>query len=214
MTIDSLLFQFSNRLGPGKLIIDRKLYEGEAVCHDPDWCVTEKFFLEQTPRLEYRFFSKKCIPGSVGKNYFVQTEILEDYLCGDVYRGLNLPPAYADAVQEFRSRKKELKQMIKFVDWDVCAHHYVSLKLNRYFRPTPIEVVYCAVAYGVLNKKHIFTNAMHATAVRPSYGNIVSIGMFDFDGALVEHRKPSFKDPALGVLFSRPADPDAMTLNV
>ncbi|MDB5259009.1 MAG: hypothetical protein JWO73_217 [Candidatus Taylorbacteria bacterium] len=215
MTLKHLQFQFRNKLGSGKLFHDYTVYEKQEVWFDPDWCAKERFFMEQTPKFERRIVAPAIIPGSADEDYFVQTEMIEDFLLGKVYKNINkLPLAYADAVQEFRSRKKDLAKMIKLVDWDVCSQHYVNLKLNRIFRMTPVETAFCVIIYQMLNGKCILENTAHATSVRPSYGDIVSIGGFNQDGGLIVHDKPSKKDACTGVLFSQPVDPDSLILDI
>lgn len=175
--------------------------KSEAILYNTDWYKDEKFFTEETPRMEWALTSKEVIPSSPDKNYLEQTETIINYL-NQVFPGGALPPKYQEAVQEFTSQKSEIERLMS-ADWQEAAARLETLKINQLTRQTPVEALYDLLIYQQNNEKRLMENMYSWTKCRSSEGKFVIVGSFEPDGAYVNASGPDGRFGGLGASFSR-----------
>jgi len=190
LTVKSLCAQFENKLGDGKLL------------YNTDWYEEEVFFTTDSPRPGWALVSRDIIPGSAGVNYILQTQALSDYLVGKVYGGQELPAVYQTAVDEFKAHKAELEGLLN-TDWRKCAEGLAGLKLNRWFREKPVEVLYGLIVQHEVNHERLLEKTWTWTNQRSSYDSLVYVGYCASDGTDVHDGHPGYSPSHLGVRFFR-----------
>lgn len=189
LTTRALHDQFGNKLGDGK-----PLYK-------IDWYKEEPFYTTDTPRFGWALVSRDIIPGSAGVNYIGQTQAISDYLVSKVYGGQELPAVYQTAVDEFEARKSQLEELLN-TDWRKCAEGLAGLKLNRWFREKPVEVLYGLIVQHKVNHERL-EKTWTWTNQRSSYGYLVDVGYCDSVGTYVGRGGPVDSNSYLGVRFFR-----------
>ncbi|MFH1145543.1 MAG: hypothetical protein V1707_01080, partial [bacterium] len=119
--------------------------KGKILYDTGGWKATEDFFIKDTPRFGWALVSSKVLPGSVGKNYLDQTQLLIDYLVKRVFCNIMFQP-YVDAITEFQNafKDKPTEELEKFLkdDWQKAAQVLSDLRINQLLRHTPTEVLY------------------------------------------------------------------------
>jgi hypothetical protein len=179
--------------------------QGEGkVIHSTDWCKNERFFTEETPKTAWALVSKDLVPGSINKNYFEQTELLVQYLKGQVFKDQQMPPEYQEAIEEFEKQRRDLKELTdRYKDWQKAAERFEQLKITQLTRHTPVEMLYDTMMAFQNNDERLLPRAETWTSRRSSYGSLVYGGYFDSMGVDVSHGNPGHRYGNLGVSFSR-----------
>ena len=93
---------------------------GGKILYKTDWYKDEEFFTKETPELSWALTSKEVIPDSTGKNYLKQTEVIIDHLKNKVFKGMEMPDEYKEAILEFEEKKEEIQKLISS-DWQKAA---------------------------------------------------------------------------------------------
>jgi hypothetical protein len=176
--------------------------DGGKILFDTDWYKNEKFFTEDTPRSSWAFVSKEVIPGSTSKNYLQQTEVLADYLQNQAFEGQVLPEEYQKAIEEFNDQKQEIQELMSS-DRKKAAERLANLSINQLLRQKPSEVIYDLLVYYANNNQRLLEDRYTWTSVRRSAGELVPVGRFVADGAIVSGWEPDDSGGLLGVVFSR-----------
>lgn len=176
--------------------------DGNPMWYNQDWYNDEKFFSEKTPPPCWKLTSKDVIPNSTSKNYLEQTEVIVSYLKNEVFKGLELPKEYAEAIEEFENRKELIATVLK-EDWKDAAELLEQLKITHLTRETPVEAMYRLVLQDRTNKEKLLSSKYTWTSRRDSDGRLVHVGGFDSLGADVRSGRPDDSDSSLGVSVSR-----------
>ncbi|HQU07540.1 MAG: hypothetical protein B7X04_00100 [Parcubacteria group bacterium 21-54-25] len=187
-----------------------KSHDGEKVfaSHGSDdfWYKNEDFFKKEKPRTGWRLTSKDLIPDSTSKNYIEQTDVLVGHLQNTVFKGMELPRQYADAIAEFNRKRAEIKPLAESstdAEWKKGSQMLAGLAITRLVRELPVEVMYRLVLNDQQNKDKQLPSTYTWTAGRTSGGPLVRVGDFAAKGTDVYRAGPGDSGGRLGVSFSR-----------
>lgn len=103
----------------GEALGDKVKDEGK-VFYDTDWCKEEKFYTEDAAKAGWALVSKEVVPNSTDKNYLDQTDLLVDYLKDQVFKGVELPPVYQEAIDEYLAKRTDIATTMSS-DWQKAA---------------------------------------------------------------------------------------------
>jgi hypothetical protein len=159
----------------------------------------EPFATEATPTLSWALSDKELKEESKNKNYFEQTDYLQERI-----ETLASRPQYQEALEEWQTQKEEI---LSLSDWKEQTKRLVALKINQLFRRTPVEALYDTyVRYQTTKekgKKRPLEDTYDWTNVRRADGRLVGVGSFGASGARVDGYSPGIRPSILGVAFSR-----------
>lgn len=175
---------------------------GKVLC-SVDWYADEPFYKKESPRFSWALTSKELIEDSTNKNYLQQTETIANYLINEVYKDLEMPTQYQEAIEEFEAKKEKLTKLINTGDKNIYEPEISKLKLNKLTRQSPVEVLYDILIYFQNNNKRLLENKWTWTHATDSDGKRVFVGPFDSDGARVSRDSDDLSISYLGVAFSR-----------
>lgn len=173
---------------------------------DDEWKIKSDFYTKEAPKYGWVLTSKECIPGSLGKNYLEQTQILADYLKNEVFKDETMPAEYAEAIAEFDAGKADIAKIVESSDeeeWKEAARLLEALKLNQLTRQSPVESLYGDVIYFQATGERLMMGQYDWTKRRSSDAYMVRVGAFGADGARVSRGRPGNSSDDLGVAFSR-----------
>lgn len=177
--------------------------DGKPMWYNQDWYDTEEFFTEKIPQPYWKLTSKDVIPDSISKNYLEQTEVLVSHIKNEVFKGIELPKEYVEAIEEFEQRKAMINLFLEKGDNEIAGNHLAELKITSLTRETPVEAMYRFVLQDRTNKEKSLSSKYTWTSRRDSGGGFVYVGPFDSDGALVRSRQPDDSLSHIGVSCSR-----------
>ena len=187
-----------------------KSHDGEKVfaSHGSDdfWYKNEDFFKKEKPRTGWRLTSKDLIPDSTSKNYIEQTDVLIGHLQNTVFKGMELPKQYADAIAQWKKKRAEIEPLAKSSEgseWKRGSQMLADLAITKLTRELPVEVMYRLVLNDQQNKDKPLPSTYTWTASRGSGGDLVDVGCFDAGGTYVDGAGPRLSNDSLGVSFSR-----------
>ena len=183
--------------------------EGDTFLKNSRFCEPEYFFSGSTPYAGWKLVSREVIPGSVGKDYVEQTQAIADYLRNEVYDGQELPGEYQKAVDEFEACRENLRELLNDGHWRDVTGKCLNLKLNRLFRPTPVEVIYNLMVCLIVNQERLLEDTYASTRERFSDGGIVVVGEWDTKGIGVYDVCATRSVDEIGVYFCRGAIPES-----
>lgn len=169
----------------------------------------EVFFTGSVPSAGWKLVSTEVIPGSVGKDYVEQTQVIADYLRDEVYGGEDLPFVYQRAIDEFDACKDELRVLLNDGHWREATERCLGLGLNRFFRQKPVEVLFNIVVCFKVNQERLLEDVYTSTCERFSDGGIVVIGDHDTDGIGAYDVCATRPNGEVGVCFCRGAIPES-----
>ncbi|PIT87945.1 MAG: hypothetical protein COU31_00050 [Candidatus Magasanikbacteria bacterium CG10_big_fil_rev_8_21_14_0_10_40_10] len=161
------------------------------------------FFKEDAPSLGWALTSKEVIPGSIKKNYLVQTQAIAEYLQKQVFPNeRDRPQIYKDAIAEFEQQQDELAKLMK-TDWKKAAKRLSELKINQLCRQTANNAMYDTSIHFQNTGKRLLERIYTWTKSLSPFGRLVGFGRADSWGAGVFWRYPANADGDMGVVFSR-----------
>lgn len=169
------------------------------------WFKNEDFFNKETPKQGWKLVSKETIP-DLTRNHLEQTEAVISYLKDRIFKDEQLPDKYQKAIDEFNSKKNELKELFDSDRKKLTAtKELVNLEITNLTRETPIEIIYRLTLNERENKIRLLPNTYSWTSRQSSHnGRLVSIGCFDSTGMDVNGYGPIItSDIPYGVSFSR-----------
>ena len=183
-----------------------KAHDDGKVFYDQDWYNNEDFFKKEKPRVGWRLTSKDLLPGSTSKSYLEQTDVLVEHLEKQIFKGIELPKPYKDAIAEFKRKRTEIEPLAKSgtdSEWKRGSQMLADLAITKLVRELPIEVMYRLILNDQANKDKPLPSTYTWTASRASGGPLVGVGGFGGDGARVFRDAPGLVSGRLGVSFSR-----------
>jgi MoxR-like ATPase len=159
-------------------------------------------FSKDVPRAGWALVSKELIPGSTGKNYLEQTNLLLDYIFFKVFRSGPVPEIYAVALGEFNDEYEALKKLLS-TDPLEAARRLSELKITKLSRHSLVEAVYdVSLRMDATGQRSLaFSDTL--TSTRAQNGDFVHIGNFSSRGLSGNARNPGNVSDFVGVLFSR-----------
>ena len=194
LTLESLKQKFTKAHDDGK------------VFYEQDWYKNEDFFKKEKPRVGWRLTSKDLVPGSTSKSYLEQTDVLVEHLEKQVFKGIEVPKQYKDAIAEFKRKRAEIEPLAKSgtdAEWKKGSQMLADLAITKLARELPVEAMYRLILNDQARKDKPLPSTYTWTASRGSDGGLVLVGRFDDSGAFVNGNFPNSRDGHLGVSFSR-----------
>jgi midasin (ATPase involved in ribosome maturation) len=185
----------------GEALGDKVKDEGK-VFYDTDWYKEEKFFTEELAQAGWALVSKEVVPDSTDKNFLDQTDLMVDYLKNQVFKGVELPAVYQEAIDEYLAKRTDIATTMSS-DWQKAAGMLESLQITELTRQSPSEALYDLVAYFQNNDERMLPDKYSWTKRRYSDGRLVYVGHFGSGGVHVSWRRPGRSASLLGVSFSR-----------
>lgn len=185
----------------GEALGDKVKDEGK-VFYDTDWYKEEKFFTEELAQAGWALVSKEVVPDSTDKNFLDQTDLMVDYLKNQVFKGVELPAVYQEAIDEYLAKRTDIATTMSS-DWQKAAEMLASLQITELTRQSPSEALYDLVAYFQNNDERMLPDKYSWTKRRRSGGGFVWVGGFGSDGVRVGRLRPDTSSSNLGVSFSR-----------
>jgi len=164
----------------------------------------ESSFTQESPRAGWALVSKDVLPDSLGKNYLEQTEVVIKTLKEEVFKDLDIPEEYAEAITEFENKKAEIVKLMD-KDWTEAAQELLQLKITQLTRQTAAEAIYDLAVYYDINNKRLLADRLTWLAFPDSHCRLVQLGCFSGNGvsglglgwsSFVQH-------PTLGTCLSR-----------
>ena len=183
-----------------------KSHDDEKVFCEQDWYKNEDFFKKDKPRVGWRLTSKDIVPGSTSKSYLEQTDVLVDHLEQQIFKGIEVPKQYKDAIVEFKRKRAEIEPLATSstdTKWKRGSQMLADLEITKLTRELPVEVMYRFILNDQIHKDKPLPSTYTWTAGRDSGGRLVSVGFFDAEGADVDYVRPDLRNDYLGVSFSR-----------
>ena len=183
-----------------------KSHDDGKVFYEQDWYKNEDFFKKEKPRVGWRLTSKDLVPGSTSKSYLEQTDVLVEHLEKQVFKGVELPKPYKDAIAEFKRKRAEIEPLAKSgtdAEWKKGSQMLADLAITKLARELPVEAMYRLILNDQARKDKPLPSTYTWTASRDSGGALVLVGSFDGAGASVHGRSPDDRRGDLGVSFSR-----------
>jgi len=183
-----------------------KSHDDKKVFYDQDWYNNEDFFKKEKPRTGWRLTSKDLLPGSTSKSYLEQTDVLVEHLEKQIFKGVELPKPYKDAIAEFKRKRAEIEPLAKSgtdSEWKRGSQILADLAITKLVRELPVEAMYRLILNDQARKDKPLPSTYTWTASRESGGGLVDVGSFDDTGAVVYRNRPDFRYDAFGVSFSR-----------
>jgi len=101
----------------------------------------EKDFAEVAPRSGWALVSKDLLSESTNKNYIEQTEVIIKVLREKVFKDIELPEEYEEAIREFEANKNRLTKLMS-ENWKQAAKELSELKINQLTRQSIQEATY------------------------------------------------------------------------
>ena len=190
----------------GKLEDESKLLNNDDIT---DWYEDKSFFNTELSRADWTLITKEVLPGSLGKNYLEQTQILINYLQNDVFKDKVMPKQYTKAVAEFQNYIKanpDFADRITSDDeptWKAAAEKLESFQITQLTRPSPVEVLYFIAAYFQTTGERLLKYTRTWTGRHCHDIGFVDLGYFDTAGVRVSGRGPGGHSFGLGVSLSR-----------
>ncbi len=183
----------------GKMKDDTKPLRG-------DWYKEEEFYTNEAPDVSWALVSKEVVPDSPSKNYLEQTQVLVDYLKNEVFKDVEMPAEYVEAIEEFETEKVGISAIVSSStesEWKEAAQRLEALKINQLTRRSPAETMYdLMVCYQQTGEKQL-PDIYSWTKRRGSGGGLVYVGLFESGGVRVGGGRPGSSGSDLGVSFSR-----------
>lgn len=171
-----------------------------------DWYKEEEFYTTEGPNASWALVSKEVVPDSPSKNYLQQTQVLVDYLRNEVFKDVEMPAEYEEAINEFESEKAGISAIVSSStesEWKEAAQRLEVLKINQLTRRSPAETLYdLMVCYQQTGEKQL-PDIYSWTNRRDSGGRLVYVGYFRSGGVSVNRHRPDGSPSDLGVSFSR-----------
>ncbi len=168
-------------------------------------------FTKESPRTGWALVSKDVLPASLNKDYLEQTEVIIKTLKEEVFKDLDIPEEYAEAITEFKDKKgrivKSLRDIYRDVDQEFMRPYVgkeiSELKINQLTRQTSAEAIYDLAVYYDINNKRLLADkwTWSVSWQRPSA--FVLLGGFGGQGIMHKIWDPGNRATSLGVCLSR-----------
>ena len=182
------------------------------ILYKVDWYSQESFYTGgkekepadySLPRAGWALTTKDFINNSTSKNYLQQTEEIAEYLKTEVYKDIEMPEEYREAIDELDSKKDKLQKLLKTGDKSKYEPEISKLKLNKLTRQSPAEVLYDILIYFQNNDERLLEGKFAWTHTAGSDGDRVIVGDFGSGGADVGGDSDDSSSSDLGAVFSR-----------
>ena len=162
----------------------------------------EAFYDEPiVPKPTWRLVTDDVIPFSLERTHVRLLGRIADYLQHNVYRGIELPKPYCEALKEFEDEKDKLKKMRKD-RWKKVAEGCAQLKISELFRETVGQTVFRLGIYLHINYRRLLSSVGTVSKSFTRGGVPFSVGPFESVVGIHFDSFPCHGDPGEGVCFS------------
>jgi len=172
--------------------------------------VGKDVFTQESPRPGWALVSKDFLPDSLDKDGLGQTEVVIKTLKEEVFKDLDIPEEYAEAITEFENKKAEIAKLMDECRSGVAqdsgvVQELLQLKITQLTRQTAAEAIYDLAVYYDINNKRLLADRLTWLAFPDSHCRLVQLGCFSGNGvsglglgwsSFVQH-------PTLGTCLSR-----------
>lgn len=182
----------------------KKESKGEILNTADGWknWIGEDRFKKETPRSGWALVSKDLLPDSTSKNYIEQTDVIIKALREKVFKDIEVPEEYEDAILEFESKKDRLTKLMS-EDWQKAAKELAELKITKLTRQIFPETIYDVAMYFDRHNKRLLSDKYAWSASLGPDGRLVDLGRFDSQGVRGVGWGPDYRGGAVGVSLSR-----------
>ncbi len=182
------------------------------------WYKDEDFAKKIADNFEWRQTTADVVPGTLGEDFLVRTDLTIKYLREEFFKGLPLPAHYEQAIQEWNAERPNIEPLVKnwseahkteklpngkpAPNWYIAAKMLEKLQIVQLLRPTPTSIlqdITNAKAAGIPMLQDTYTD----TSVLDSNGCVVIVGSADSSGAGVRSYYPHSRAGLLGSSLSR-----------
>jgi hypothetical protein len=139
----------------------------------------EDFFTKETPELGWVLAQRNIIGSTKDATLLKQTEILANLVEGKLYGGAaNVPTDARAALKHFDNAKRKYGAILPLTPnkYQEVVLGLSNEPLNKYFRPSPVEVVYQILAARNANRELFFRNELVCTNALVGRGRLVAVG--------------------------------------
>ena len=149
--------------------------------------VGKDVFTQESPRPGWALVSKDFLPDSLDKDGLGQTEVVIKTLKEEVFKDLDIPEEYAEAITEFENKKAEIAKLMDECRSGVAqdsgvVQELLQLKIIQLTRQTAAEWVYDVAVYYDINNKKLFVDKLTWLASSTSDGKLSRLGWFSGNG--------------------------------
>ena len=184
-----------------------KDFLGGKFLYNTDWYKELPLFTEQTSRNGLFLKGRSLMPDSTGKTFVGESLIGADF--AERLFDNEMPEQYGAAIEELRTGAERLEKLCGR-DWQEGARQCVALAFSRFFRESPVEVLYRVLLAQKLNRERLFERFYTRTnALSPDFG-VVCVGGSDAGGACVDRWDPQCASDDLGFSFSCSGEVEAV----
>lgn len=178
---------------------DNADFLGGTFLYNTGWYKKLSLYTKQTPRPGLFLKGRSVIAGSTGKTFLGESLIAADFV--ERLFGDELPEQYGIAIEELRSSAGNLEKLCEG-DWKEGAQQCIALSFSRFFRESPVEVLYRVLLAQRVNRERLFENLYTRTNTLSPAGYLVSVGFAFADGAYLSSWRPQLAEVSLGFSFS------------
>ena len=184
-----------------------------------DWYKDEPFFTRETPvrsfdrarndgggragddtlQAEWKLITRDILPDSTSKNYLEQTRLLRDKL-------KDLGWLTGEEAAEVTDKKLAEIEPFLTSDWKKASQLLANLNITTNHRRSLSEALYDTMLVYLSQEDtgdRPLPNRYDWVMTLSSDGILVSLGIFDSEGASVDRWRPGARNSAIGVVFSR-----------
>lgn len=121
--------------------------------------------------------TKDVLPNSTKKNYIEQTEIIVQSLRENVFKGMEIPKHFVDAIAEFESKKDYFAELMGR-DPEKAAQELAELSITKLTRATIQDCIYDLALYYDTYGKRLLGNRYAWSGSLSWDGSLVDLGGF------------------------------------
>ncbi|PIQ91656.1 MAG: hypothetical protein COV70_02515 [Parcubacteria group bacterium CG11_big_fil_rev_8_21_14_0_20_39_22] len=171
---------------------------GKILCNS-DRYKEESLFTKHTPRPGLFLKGRGVIEGTLGKTFIGESLIGAEFV--EELFGKQLPEEFGKAIEDLLNQAEDLEKLCRS-DWREAARQCANLRFSRFFRETPVEVVYRILIAQKVNRERLFEDVYARTNTLSQGVGLFGVGYAYSDGARLGDWIPVSADGDLGLSFS------------
>ena len=155
----------------------------------------------------WRLTSPEITEGTIGENYFEQTEVFIDYLRDTVFKGAELPKTYQEAITELETKRGDISDLFDSKepsDWRKATEQISTLSINQLTRENFAEALYRLILAEKKNSTRNLKNTWTWTNTS-GFGRTMCVGIFRSEGLSAYGMEPEETGSIVGACLSRSA---------
>jgi len=184
--------------------------DGKILFPDNNWYrqqgEEEPLFVEHTPRPGLFLKGKGVIDGTLGKTFIGESLIGAEFV--EKLFDEQMPEEFGKAIQDLRDQAENLEDLCRS-DWQEAARQCADLQFSRFFRETPVEVIYRILLAQKINRERLFETVYTRTNSLSRGGSLVLVGSAGSAGAFLDDWVPVIARGHVGFSFSCSGDLEA-----